>query len=137
MTGPLKEVCMGSTAANPTRVHKDVHAAAKVAAELTGRTVAEQLSHWARIGSEVEAVTLTGLAARRRSSQELLAGRDYDALTDDAQALVRTAWDEEVEERLEALDLAAERRATGWPTVLLDEQDRVVLHHPDGRIELR
>lgn len=128
---------MGSTAANPTRVHKDVHAAAKVAAELTGRTVAEQLSHWARIGSEVEAVTLIGLAARRRSSQELLAGRDYDALTGDEQALVRTAWDEEVEERLEALDLAAERREAGWPTVMLDEQDRVVLHHPDGRIELR
>lgn len=128
---------MGSTAANPTRVHKDVHAAAKVAAELTGRTVAEQLSHWARIGSEVEAVTLMELHGRRHASQQLLAGRDYDALTDDAQALVRTAWDEEVEERLEALDLAAERRATGWPTVLLDEQDRVVLHHPDGRIELR
>jgi len=36
---------MGSTAANPTRVNRDVHAAAKVAAELTGRSVTEQLSH--------------------------------------------------------------------------------------------
>jgi hypothetical protein len=128
---------MGSTAANPTRVHKDVHAAAKVAAALTGRTVAEQLSHWARIGSEVEATALIELHGRRRSSQELLAGRDYDTLSGDEQALVRRAWDEESEERLDALDLAAERRAGGWATVTLDDQDRVVLHHPDGRVEQR
>ena len=85
---------MASTSASPTRVHKDVHAAAKVAAGLTGRTVAEQ-------------------------------------------ALVRTAWDTEMEEHLDALDLAAEHHAEGWPIVTLDEQDRVVLHHPDGRVELR
>ena len=128
---------MGSTAANPTRVHKDVHAAAKVAAELTGRTVAEQLSHWARIGSEVEALALVELHGRRNSSQQLLAGRDYDTLSGDEQALVRTAWDAEAEERLDSLDLAAEQRAAGWPTVTLDEHDRVVLHHPDGRVEQR
>jgi hypothetical protein len=128
---------MASASASPTRVHKDVHAAAKVAAELTGRTVAEQLSHWARIGSEVESVVLLDLQARRRTANELLAGRDYDSLTADEQALARTAWDTEIEEHLDALDLAAEHHAQGWPIVTLDEQDRVVVHHPDGRIELR
>lgn len=44
---------MGSTAATPTRANEDVDAAAKVIASLTGRAVAEQLSRWARIGSEV------------------------------------------------------------------------------------
>jgi hypothetical protein len=36
---------MASTAAKPTRVSKDVYYAAKVAASLTGRSVAEQFSH--------------------------------------------------------------------------------------------
>jgi len=128
---------MGSAATNPTRVHKDVHAAAQVAAELTGRTVAEQLSHWARIGNEVESVVLVGLHQRRRTSRELLGGRDYDRVTADEQALVRMAWDEEAEARLDALDLAAERLEAGWPVVTLDEHDRVVLHHPDGSVEHR
>jgi len=128
---------MGSTAANPTRVHRDVHAAARIAAELTGRTVAEQLSHWARIGSEVETFALAGLQERRRTSQQLLAGRDYDTLPADEQALVRAAWDEEMESRLTKLDLAAERHAGGWPVVTLDDEDLVVLHHPDGRVEER
>jgi len=128
---------MGSTAANPTRVSRDVYDAAKVAAELTGRSVAEQLSHWARIGSEVEAIALIDLRDRRRSAQDRLAGRDYDTLTGDEQALVRTAWDEEADERLASLDLAAERRSAGLPVIILDEDGEVVRHHPDGRIERR
>lgn len=128
---------MGTPAANPTRVSRDVYAAAKVAADLTGRTVAEQLSHWARVGSEVEAVTLIGLHARRRTSHELLAGRDYDALAADEQALIRTAWDAEAEERRADLDLAAERHAAGWPVVTLDDDGRVVRRHPDGTVEQR
>lgn len=128
---------MGSPAANPTRVSRDVYAAAKVAADLTGRTVAEQLSHWARVGREVEAVTLIGLQERRRTSRQLLAGRDYDELTPDEQALVRTAWDAEAEERLAGLDLAAERHAAGWPIVTLDPDGRIVRRHADGTVEPR
>lgn len=128
---------MGSTAANPTRVSRDVYAAAKVAAELTGRSVAEQLSHWARVGSEVEALALIGLHERRRSAHALLAGRDYDTLAGDEQALVRTAWDDEAEERLASLDLAAERHAAGFPIIILDEDGQVVAHHADGRREGR
>jgi hypothetical protein len=128
---------MASTAANPTRVSKDVYDAAKVAASLTGRSVAEQLSHWARVGREVEATALIELRDRRRSAQELLAGRDYDRLTGDEQALVRTAWDEEAEERLASLDLAAERSAAGLPVIILAEDGEVVRRHPDGSIERR
>jgi hypothetical protein len=128
---------MGSTAANPTRVSRDVYDAAKVAAELTGRSVAEQLSHWARVGSEVEAIALIDLRDRRRSAQDLLAGRDYDTLAGDEQALVRTAWDEEADERLASLDLAAERRSAGLPVIILGGDGEVVRHHPDGRIERR
>jgi hypothetical protein len=116
-------------------VSRDVYAAAKVAAELTGRSVAEQLSHWAKVGREVEALTLIGPHERQRSAQQLLAGRDYDTLAGDEQALVRTAWDEEAEERLRSLDLAAERHAAGLPIIILDEDGQVVRHHADGSRE--
>jgi hypothetical protein len=126
---------MGSTAATPTRVNKDVYAAAKAAASLTGRSVAEQLSHWAKIGSEVEAIALLELRQRRRTAQDLLAGRDYDSLPADEQALVRTAWDAEMDHRLASSNLAADRHAAGQPVITLDEDGNVVRHMPDGTVE--
>ncbi len=126
---------MGSAAATPTRVDKDVYAAAKVAASLTGRTVAEQLSHWATIGSEVEAIALLELRHRRRTAEELLAGRAYDRLPADEQALVRTAWDEEMDERLAASDVAADKHAAGQPVIVLGRDGKVVRHLPEGTVE--
>lgn len=124
-----------ATAASPTRLDKDVYAAAKAAASLTGRTVSEQLSHWAKLGSEVEATALLELRRRRRTAQELLADRDYDGLNSDEQALVRTAWDEEMDERLAAADITAVKHAAGQPVITLDEDDNVIRHMPDGTIE--
>lgn len=126
---------MGSTAATPTRVNKDVYAAAKAAAALTGRTVAEQLSHWAKVGSEVEAIALLELRQRRRTAQGLLAGRDYDSLSGDEQALVRTAWDEEMDQRLASTDVAADKHTVGQPVITLDEDGNVVRRLPDGTVE--
>ena len=126
---------MGSTAATPTRVNKDVYAAAKVAASLTGRTVAEQLSHWAKIGSEVEAIPLPELRQRRRTAQELLAGRDHDRLPADEQALVRTAWDEEMDASLASTDIAADKRAAGQPVITHEQDGNVARHPPDGTVE--
>lgn len=126
---------MGSTAAPPTRVNKEVYAAAKAAAALTGRSVAEQLSHWAKVGSEVEAIALLGLRRRRHTAEDLLAGRDYDSLPADEQALVRTAWDEEMDQRLASSNLAADKHAAGQPVITLDEDGNVVRHMPDGTVE--
>lgn len=126
---------MGSTAATPTRVNKDVYAAAKAAASLTGRTVAEQLSHWAKVGSEVEAIALLELRQRRRTAGDLLAGRDYDSLSSDEQALVRTAWDEETDQRLASSDITADKHAAGQPVITLDDEGNVVRHMPDGAVE--
>lgn len=126
---------MGSTAASPTRVNKDVYGAAKAAAALTGRTVAEQLSHWAKVGSEVEAIALLELRRRRRTAEELLAGRGYDSLPADEQALVRAAWDEEMDERLASTDVAADKHAAGQPVITLDEDGHVVRRLPDGTVE--
>lgn len=126
---------MGSTASTPTRLDKDVYAAAKVAASLTGRTVAEQLSHWAKVGSEVEAIALLELRRRRQTAQDLLDGRDYDQLSADEQALVRTAWDEQMDQRLATSDVAADKHAAGQPVITLDDDGNVVRHLPDGTIE--
>lgn len=125
-----------STASSPTRLGRDVHAAAKVAAEMTGRTVAQQLTHWARLGSEVEARWLLELRHRRVAVDELLAGRDYDDLTSDEQALARTMWDEDMDARVIAADVTGDKHAAGWPVITLDEDGNVVRHHPDGTVEL-
>lgn len=127
---------MGSTTSTPTRLNKDVYAAAKVAASLTGRTVAEQLSHWAKVGSEVEAIALLELRHRRQTAQDLLEGRDYDDLSADEQALVRTAWDEEMDERLATSDIPSDKHAAGQPVITLDEAGNVVRHLPDGSVEV-
>lgn len=129
------EVQDGFDSRTPTRVNKDVYAAAKVAASLTGRTVTEQLSHWAKVGSEVEAIALLELRQRRRTAQALLAGRDYDSLPADEQALVRTAWDEEMDERLASTRIAADKRAAGQPVITLDDDGNVVRHMPDGTVD--
>lgn len=124
---------MGWTDAN--RAHDDVYAAAAAAALLTGRTVDEQLSHWARIGREVEARTLLELCHRRQTVQDLVDGQVYDRLPADEQALVRTAWDEQMDQRLAATDLVADKHAAGQPVITLDERGNVVRHLPDGTVE--
>jgi hypothetical protein len=44
----------------------------------------------------------------------VLAGQaSYDTLSDRAQALVRVSWNQQIAERLDALDFADELRATG------------------------
>lgn len=118
----------------PTRLADEVYADAQAAAPLTDRSVAQQLSHWARLGREVEASSV--VAARRRAVRAVLAGdSDYDALTRDEQAAVRVEWSRRIDDRLEAADVAADRRRAGKAYVALDEQGNVVRHQPDGTVE--
>lgn len=52
--------------------------------------------------------------------------RAYEALGVDGQAALRAMWDEQVAERLHALDLAAESAPTSRPWIELDELGRPV-----------
>lgn len=60
----------------------------------------------------------------------VLAGeRSYDSVDDRSQALVRSAWRERIEDRLESLDLCAEFEAAAVPYAELDD-DHVVVVQP-------
>ena len=118
-------------AAPPTRLDEDLYASAKAVAEVMSRSTAQQLSHWARLGREVEASGLTVSVAR-----QVLAGRaSYDEVSPTAQAMVRATWDEQFAQSVAELDLSSEFAAEGRSWVELDEDGNVVRRHADGRVE--
>lgn len=106
--------------AMPIRVEADLYDAAKVAGGTLSRSTAQQLSHWARIGRELE-------SARGISSSDIadvLAGRrSYDDLGTREQAVVRAEWDERI---------AAARTGLNLETGFLDAGESWVEVAPDG-----
>ena len=120
--------------APPTRLDADVYTDAAAVAPSTSRSTAQQLSHWARLGREVEATVI--ISTRRRTVEAVLAGRGaYDDLTGDEQAVVRTAWQERIEESLDHVDIGQQRLNNGKTYLALDEAGNVVRHNPDGSAE--
>jgi hypothetical protein len=94
----------------PTRIDGDLFEAAKASGAVLSRSAAQQLSHWARLGRELEA----SRNVSHKDIERVLAGKaPYDLLTEPEQAVVRTAWDERVEQARDALDLESEFRAVG------------------------
>jgi hypothetical protein len=119
-----------SASTTPTRFDSALFASAKAAGARAHRSAAQQLAHWARLGQELEAAA--GLS--QRDIERVLAGQlSYDQIGDREQAAVRTAWREQVEEDIVALDLRARFEAEGrtrWSEA--DSDGRVTVHHaPD------
>jgi hypothetical protein len=113
----------------PTRIDGDLFDAAKSLGAIASRSAAQQISHWARIGRELEASPATSL----RDIQRVLAGQAaYDDLGERDQAVVRANWDEQVAERLAQLDLAAEFAKAGRSWTEADEQGHAVQHDTDA-----
>jgi hypothetical protein len=107
----------------PMRVDGDLFDAAKSIGAVASRSAAQQLSHWARIGRELEASP--GLSMR--DIQRVLAGEEeYDALGERDQAVVRASWDELVADRLARLDLSKEFTRDGRSWTEADEHGQVV-----------
>jgi len=95
---------------SPLRIDDDVYASAKSVGALVGRSASQQITHWARIGRELEAADEVSLRAVAR----VLSGRgDYDALNHYEQAVVRASWTERMAARLAELDLEQEFVAAG------------------------
>lgn len=116
---------MGTT--SPTRIDDEVFASAKIVGPVMGRSASQQVSHWARIGRELEA----SASVSPRDIAETLAGRrDYDTLTAEEQAVVRAEWAERMEQRRQALDLAETFNAQGRSYVELDNAGNVVHRDP-------
>lgn len=57
---------------------------------------------------------------------------DYDDLRPDEQARVRDQWATRIAERLETVDVGADRHGAGKPYVALDADGNVVNVHPGG-----
>jgi hypothetical protein len=118
-----------ATAATPIRLDRELAAAAREASQTMSRSVAEQVSHWARLGRELERSPQVSVA----QVQAVLRGdAAYDGLNLQEQALVRTQWDEQITARLAQLDLAKDFAAEGHHYAELDEQGQLRLVAPAG-----
>jgi len=108
---------------SPTRIDDDLFASAKAVGEVMSRSASQQVSHWARIGRELEAAA----SVSQRSVAGVLAGeRSYDRLTAEEQAVVRAEWSERIDARIASLDLARSFAAEDRSFVELDDDGRVV-----------
>lgn len=114
----------------PIRIDDGIYASAKAAAPAMDRSAAQQVSHWARIGREMErsrGIPHSEIAAVLNGETH------YDDLDDSrAQAIVRAVWAEEMKQWRETLDLEAEFIAKGLPYAELDESGEVVVREPAG-----
>lgn len=111
----------------PTRVEADVYAAAQAAGSAHDRSTAQQLTHWARIGRELERSVVSQTAI-----DDVLHGRrPYDSLGDYDQAVVRVAWADAMDDAAVGLDLTAEftHASRSWSEL---DDDGTVVHRNAG-----
>lgn len=94
----------------PLRVGDDLLASAKLAADAAGRSAAQQIGYWAKLGRELER---SGSVSVREVAEVLAGARSYDDLDPKAQATVRAEWDARIEARRAALNLAERFAAEG------------------------
>jgi hypothetical protein len=112
---------------SPTRVDEDVFASAQMVGAVMDRSAAQQITHWARIGREIEAGSSISHA---RIAEVLGQGARYDDLTSEEQAIVRAEWGERLEAQRQKLDLTLRFAREGRSYVELDEAGRVVVRRP-------
>jgi hypothetical protein len=110
----------------PTRIDDDVYADARATAAAMSRSVAQQISHWARLGRALE----VGGIATVDAAKVLDGSRAYDEISGPAQAMVRTAWAEQIDAAIDALDLPGEFAADGRGWVEADADGNVIEHPP-------
>ena len=112
---------------SPTRIDDDLFESAKYFGATMSRSASQQITHWARIGRELE----TAASVSLRQVAEVLTGEgSYDQLSAEEQAVVRAEWSELIEARIEQLDLARTFSAHGRSYVELDGAGHVVRRAP-------
>ena len=94
----------------PLRIGDELLASARLAAEAAGRSAAQQIGYWAKLGRELER---SGTVSMREIGEVLAGARSYDELDPKAQAVVRAEWAERIEARRTALDLGERFAAEG------------------------
>ena len=112
----------------PVRIDNDVYQSAKAAAPSMDRSAAQQVSHWARLGREVEE---SRSPAHRQIAAVLAGEAHYDDLDDSrSQAIVRAVWAEQMKQWRESLDLKEQFEAEGRSYVEMGEDGRPVVREP-------
>lgn len=116
-----------ATALAPVRLDAEITEAARVAAARMSRSVAQQVSHWARIGRELERAQDVSADEIRRV---LDGSASYDALSAKEQAVVRAVWDSRIDSLRENLRLDRDFDGAGYHYAELDEHGAVVVREP-------
>lgn len=114
-----------SRASQPIRLPSDAYAAAAIASRVSSRTIPQQIVHWMRIGREFE----MSPTVNHRAVVQVLAGqRDYDALSEEEQALVREEWEERMDARRKELGGNPALHVPGTTYSEVDAAGNIVTH---------
>ena len=116
-----------------TRVAADLLDSAAVEGARQSRSAKQQLDHWARVGRCLSAQQTVGRLRIEAALRGSLPMRD---LSPEERLVANAEIDTGIEERVRSLDFGAVLAAEGVSTVTLDEQGRLVRHHPDGTSSL-
>lgn len=117
-------------ASKPVRIETDLYDAASAAAEVMSRSTTQQITHWARIGREIEASSEVSIP---EVMDVLRKEASYDDLGEREQALVRAYWASRMETLRSQLRLDEDFAAQGRPYAELDDEGRVVRREPERR----
>ena len=113
----------------PTRVAGDVAASASAVAPAENRSVAEQISHWARIGMQVERA---GSVANRRVLAAAAGRAGFSSLADDERTAAHALVDARIAELAATQSFGAAARTHGHSTVSLDDEGNLIEIAADG-----
>ena len=115
----------------PVRIDADLYAAASSIAPTMSRSTAQQISHWANIGRELEASP--GVSVEH-VARVLAGSKSYDSLaTEEEQALVRSFWAARIGALSDNLRLEDDFIAEGRPYAELDETGAAVRREPTAK----
>lgn len=116
----------------PVRFEAELFEAARARAEVSSRSAAQQLAHWARIGKAFE----SSPGVDQQAITAVLGGaKSYDDLNRREQAVVRAEWERRVADRALSLNLTSDLEAAGKLWVEADANGHPILHYPAGARE--
>ena len=120
---------MPTGTSTPTRVANDIASAAAAVAKAENRSMAEQISHWARVGMNVErSVT----AESRRVLAVITGEAQFSTLSAEERAVAHAVIDADIAEGIKSTHFGEAARRAGHTTVSVDENGDVVRTSPDG-----
>lgn len=107
----------------PTRVPADVAATAAVVGTAENRSMAEQISYWARLGMQLER---SGTATSRKVLAAAAGEAQFSSLTPDERVGAHALVDARISERVGNTRFGPAARAAGLTTVALDDDGNIV-----------